>query len=372
MNNQLDGPANGACTRPEPNIRDRQDGRTSARLSGRDRFLRACQCAPVDRPPIWLMRQAGRCLPEYRALRQKHPFTRLVQTPELAAEVTLQPVRRFGFDAAIVFSDILVVPEVMGQPYDFRESGGIQMAFAVESESDLARLSVRGIAERAQYVGDALRLVKRELGETAALIGFSGAPWTLASFMVEGESAKPFQKARRLMNTNAGFIKRVCERLTGAVTEYLRMQIEAGADAVQLFDTLAADLDEATYARTGAVWAREIIAGLGGRVPVIMFAKGINHSWNVLTATGATVVSVDRTVRLSDVRRRLPPTVALQGNLDPRVLLTTPENVKSVTSQMLDEMRGVPGYIVNLGHGVPPGARLENLQALVDTVRNFA
>ncbi|HOK76763.1 MAG TPA: uroporphyrinogen decarboxylase [Verrucomicrobiota bacterium] len=339
-------------------------------MTGRDRFLRACRCAPVDRPPVWLMRQAGRCLPEYRALREEYSFLQLVRTPELAAEVTLQPIRRFGFDGAIVFSDILVLPEAMGQPYQFREGGGIEMAFAIQSESDLARLSAGNVRERASYVGDAIRLVKRALGNDAAVIGFSGAPWTLANFMVEGGSARPFRKASELIGTDSPLIHRLCEVLVKAVTEYLLLQIEAGAEVVQLFDTLAGELDESTYARTGAVWAREIIARLSNRVPVILFAKGINNSWALLGSTGAAVLSVDWRVRLCEVRSALPATVGIQGNLNPELLLETPAVVSAATKQMLDEMRSRPGYIVNLGHGVPPGARLENIQALVDTVRS--
>lgn len=342
----------------------------AVKMTGRARLLRACKCEPVDRPPVWLMRQAGRCLPEYRALREEYSFLQLVRTPELAAEVTLQPIRRFGFDGAIIFSDILVLPEAMGQPYQFREGGGMEMAFAVESESDLARLSAGNVRERAVYVGDAIRLVKRALGNKAAMIGFSGAPWTLANFMIEGGSARPFRKARELLEADAPLIRKLCEALVEAVTEYLLLQIEAGAEVVQLFDTLAGELDESTYARTGAVWAKEIIARLNNRVPVILFAKGINNSWVVLASTGAAVLSVDWRVRLGEVRSALPPRVGIQGNLNPELLLKTPAEVSAATKQMLDEMRSMPGYIVNLGHGVPPGARLENIQALVDTVRS--
>ena len=339
-------------------------------LTAHDRFLAACRCAPVDRPPVWLMRQAGRCLPEYRALRERHSFLELVQTPELAAEVTLQPIRRFGFDAAIIFSDILVVPEAMGQSYDFPEAGGIRMAFAVGSEADVDRLSAASVGERARYVAEALGLAKSALKGETSLIGFSGAPWTLANFMVEGGRAKPFRKARALLQSHRRLLDALCEKLTLAVTTYLQMQIEAGADAVQLFDTLAGELDDATYAQTGAVWVQQIVARLGNRVPVILFAKGINRSWPVLVGTGADVLSVDWQVRLKDLRRLLPAQTALQGNLHPQWLLATAEDVRRETRTLLEDMRGAAGYIVNLGHGVPPGAKLENLEALVDTVRH--
>jgi len=318
------------------------------------------------------MRQAGRSLPEYRSLRERHSFLELVHTPELATEVTLQPVRRFGFDAAILFSDILVVPEAMGQRYTVRDSGGIQMDFAVQSDADVERLSVEAVPDRARYVAEALRLIKRELGGRTALIGFAGAPWTLANFMLEGGSAKPFRRAKALLQSDPVRLHRLCDKLARAVTDYLRLQIEAGAEAVQLFDTLAGELDDDSYAEAGACWVRDIVAGLGNRVPVIVFAKGINRSWGTLARTGANVLGVDWTVRLAEVRAHVPPQIGVQGNLDPAVLLTAPAQVRDATRQILDDLRGAPGHVFNLGHGVPPEATLENLQALVDTVRGLA
>jgi uroporphyrinogen decarboxylase len=338
----------------------------------RDRFLAACRCEPVERPPVWLMRQAGRSLPEYRALRERHSFLELVKTPELAAEVTLQPVRRFGFDAAILFSDILVVPECLGQRYALLDTGGIRMEFAVESQADVDRLAVAAVAERSQYVMAALRLIKRELQGRSALIGFAGAPWTLAHFMLEGGSAKPFRRVRTLLQSDARLFHRLCEKIAGGVAEYLRLQVAAGAEVVQLFDTLAGELDDATYFEAGLRWVREIVASLAGQVPVIVFAKGINRRWDALAATGAQVLGVDWQVRLAEVRNQVPPQVAVQGNLDPAVLLTNPVQVRTATRGILDDLRGVRGHVFNLGHGVPPDATLENLQALVDTVRHGA
>jgi uroporphyrinogen decarboxylase len=201
--------------------------------------MNACHGRPVDRPPVWLMRQAGRALPEYRALKEKHSFLELVHTPELATEVTLQPIRRFGFDAAILFSDILVVPEALGQPYHFRETGGVEFAFPLRTAPDLARLQWTGMVERAQYVAAALRLIKTGLGPRTALLGFAGTPWTLANFMIEGESARGFSRAKAWFQEDRQTFDRFLDQLSVAIAEYLQMQIDAGVDAVQLFDSLA-------------------------------------------------------------------------------------------------------------------------------------
>src|SRR5208283_488615 len=209
----------------------------SGQLTNRRRFLDACRCRAVDRPPVWLMRQAGRALPEYRELKQKHSFLELVQTPELAAEVTLQPIRRFGFDAAILFSDILVIPEALGQPYRFRDTGGVVMDFAVRRQEDIDRLSVKPVTGRLAYVDQALRRLRKELGDQTALIGFAGSPWTLATFMMEGGSAEKYTRALNLFREDRRTFYALAEKLTAAVTAYLQMQIAAGVDALQIFDS---------------------------------------------------------------------------------------------------------------------------------------
>jgi uroporphyrinogen decarboxylase len=339
-------------------------------LTNRERFLNACLSRPVDHPPIWLMRQAGRVLPEYRALKEKYSFLELVQTPELAAEVTLQPIRRFDFDAAILFSDILVVAEALGQAYRFRETGGVEMAFSLASAEDIDRLNPALIRERLAYVSHAIPMIKQQLGGRTALIGFAGSPWTLANFMMEGGSAKEHAKAKMLFYSNPRLFSKFLEKLTVAVTEFLQLQIDAGVDAIQIFDSLGGVLSENIYAPASARWITNIIAALEGQVPVIVFAKGANGSWDALRKTKPNVLSVDWTVRLAEVRKFLPEAIGLQGNLDPMVLNTTPKIVAQETRCLLAEMRGRNGYIVNLGHGVPPTAKLENIEALVTTVRN--
>jgi len=339
--------------------------------SGRQRFLDACGCRPVDRPPIWMMRQAGRALPEYRALKQKHSFIEMVQTPDLATEVTLQPMRRFGFDAAVLFSDILVVPEAMGQGYAFREEGGIQMEFTVEGPGEVERLCVEGVAERLDYVARAIGQIRGELDGQSALLGFAGSPWTLANFMMEGGSAREFVQARRLYRTEPALFERLMEKLTVAVTDYLRMQIAAGVDAVQIFDSLGGVLPAHDYEAISGRWIRRIIEALDGAVPVILFSRGTAGSLEALVATGAQVLGIDWTVSLSGTCARLPGTMAVQGNLDPVVLTTTPEVAARETTRILEEMRGRDGFIFNLGHGVTPEAKIENMESVVDTVKGF-
>ena len=339
--------------------------------SSRQRFLNACRCHALDRSPVWLMRQAGRALPEYRGLKEKYSFVELVQTPDLAAEVTLQPIRRFGFDAAIIFSDILVIAEALGQKYNFGDNGGIKMDFLVRTAEDIERLEVEAVTERLQYVAKALALVRAELADETALIGFAGSPWTLANFMMEGAGVKEYAKVKELFFCESKLFAKLFEKLTAAVTTFLQMQIEAGVDAVQIFDSLGGSLSSSSFAAASGDWMKRIVAGLRGRVPVIVFSKGTNGNWDALVETGANVLGMDWTVRLADVREQLPEGVGVQGNLDPFLLTTKPELVATETKRILGDMRGKRGHIFNLGHGVPPNAKLDCIEALVAAVRNF-
>ncbi len=353
---------------------------TRTAISSRDRLAAALRCQPLDRPPVWMMRQAGRALPEYRALKEKYTFLQLVQNPELACEVTLQPIRRFGFDAAILFSDILVINEALGQPYSFREQGGIEMEVKIESAADVEKLSIEGVTDRLRYVADALKLIRRELGDQTGMLGFAGAPWTLACFMLEGGSSREFTKAKDLFYTDRALFDRVCEKLTAAVTAYLKMQIECGVDAVQIFDTLGGTLADNAFADASAKWIKQIVSELGGKVPVIVFSRGTTD-WKTLVGTGANVLGVDWTVNLAQVRKNLKylrdaygpekPDIGVQGNLDPAVLEANPEIAAAETRRILEEMRGLTGHIFNLGHGVRPSSKIECMQAVVETVKNF-
>jgi uroporphyrinogen decarboxylase len=347
---------------------------TAKNLNARERFLHAAYCQPVDRPPVWLMRQAGRALPEYRKLKEKYTFVELVQNPELAVEVTLQPVRRFGFDAAILFSDILVIPEAMGQTYRFKETGGVQMDFAVQSRADIEKLSVAGVCEKLHYVDQALRQLRRELGAETALIGFSGSPWTLATFMMEGASVPKYSRALALFREDPKTYNLLAEKLTAAIADYLELQVKAGVDALQIFDSHGGHLAPTEFAEASGRWMREITARLNDAtdVPVIAFSLGTHGNWPDLIATGADVIGVDWQTPMAEARRLVPETSALQGNLSPTLISDgTPEAVATETRAILEAMRGRCGHIFNLGHGLTPAAKLENISALVETVKNF-
>jgi len=368
---------------------DTSDATTQVPLSSRDRFLAACACQPLTRPPLWVMRQAGRYLPEYRALKERHSFLQMVRTPELALEVTLQPLRRFpGLDAAILFSDILVIPEALGQPYAFRDTGGIAMAHRLDSRAAVEALAAPdAIDEKLSYVFDALRLIRRELGNNGgenpidpkALLGFGGSPWTLASYMVEGGSSDDFARIKSLFYTDRALFDALLGKLTAALIRYFTRQIEAGADAIQIFDSWGGIIAGPDYEAASLRWIREIIAALPQQFPVILYAKGGTPQLDAQAQSGARVLSVDWTADLAKVRRNLPPTVddrastpvAVQGNLDPVLMQTTPEIVAREAGRLLDSMRGLPGHIFNLGHGITPQAKLSCMQALVDTVTQW-
>lgn len=346
--------------------------RRAGDISSRQRFLNACHCRPNDRPPVWLMRQAGRALPEYRKLKKTYTFVQLVQNPELAVEVTLQPVRRFGFDAAILFSDILVIPEALDQTYHFRETGGVVMDFAVQSKADIEKLSVEQVCERLSYVDRALRALRKELGDATALIGFSGSPWTLATFMMEGASVPKYSRALALLREDPKTYFALLEKLTAAVTAYLKMQIAAGVDALQIFDSHGGHLAPTEFQEASGRSMQEIVANLGGKVPVIVFSLGTHGNWPDLVATRANVIGIDWQTSLAEARRFIPESIGLQGNLAPSVVSdATPEVVATETRKVLEAMRGRAGHIFNLGHGLTPAAKLENIAALVETVKNF-
>jgi uroporphyrinogen decarboxylase len=360
--------------------------------TNRQRFVNACHCRPNDRPPVWLMRQAGRALPEYRKLKETYTFVELCQNPELAVEVTLQPIRRFGFDAAILFSDILVIPEAMGQEYRFKETGGVQMDFAITSKADIDNLSVAQVCDKLRYVDQALRILRRELGDQTALIGFTGSPWTLATFMMEGASVPKYSRALALFREDPKTYYALAEKLTAAVTAYLQMQIATGIDALQIFDSHGGHLAASEFPEASGRWIKEIVATIGapasgparssfapqhavpeaGAPPVIVFSLGTHGNWPDLISTGANVLGIDWQTDLAEARKLIPAHIGMQGNLSPTLIVEgTPEVVAAETQKILETMRGRPGHIFNLGHGLTPGAKLENIQALVDTVKCF-
>ena len=341
-------------------------------LTNRQRFNAAARCQPVDRPPMWLMRQAGRALPEYRKLKETYTFVQLVQNPELAVEVTLQPVRRFGFDAAILFSDILVIPEALGQTYHFKETGGVVMDFTVQTRADIEKLSVERVLERLSYVDKALRMLRKELGDQTALLGFSGSPWTLATFMMEGASVPKYSRALQLFREDPKTYYALAEKLTAAVTLYLQMQIATGIDALQIFDSHGGHLAPLEFQEASGRWMKDIIANLGGKVPVIQFSLGTHGNWPDLIGTGANVIGVDWQTSMAEARKLIPENLGMQGNLAPSVISDgTPADVVREAKAVMEAMRGRAGHIFNLGHGLTPAAKLENIAALVDTVKAY-
>jgi uroporphyrinogen decarboxylase len=341
-------------------------------MTSRERFLAACACQPLDRPPIWVMRQAGRYLPEYRALKAKSSFLEMVRTPALALEVTLQPLRRFALDAAILFSDILVIPEALGQGYAFRDTGGIAMAYRIDTRAQVDALApASAVPDRLRYVADALGLLKRELDGSKALLGFGGSPWTLATYMVEGGSSDDFERIKLLFYTDRALFDALLEKLTEALIVYFKLQIAAGADAIQIFDSWGGIIAGPDYEAASLQWIRRIVAALPADFPIILYAKGTAPHLTDQAFTGVRVVSVDWTNELAVVRRTLPANVAVQGNLDPVLMQTTPTIVRREAGRLLESMRGTAGHIFNLGHGITPSARIECMEALVETVTQW-
>jgi uroporphyrinogen decarboxylase len=336
----------------------------------RERFLRACRCEATDRPPIWMMRQAGRSLPEYRALKEMRKFTELVQDPAMAAEVTLQPVRRFGYDAAVIFSDILVVAEAMGANYELLDQGGVQVDFQLDSKADIDRLNPSAVLDHISYTPEAIKRVRKELGNERAIIGFAGSPWTLASFMMEGGSSRENIRSRAMLYAEPKLCCELLEKITTATITYLKAQIAAGADVIQLFDSQGGTLAPNLFWEFSGRWMKQIIDAIGGEVPVIAFARNVHHNWTEVAQTGANVLGIDWSIDLRQTADALPAKVAVQGNLDPALLVSTPEAAAAEAARICESMRGRNGFIFNLGHGVPPNANLDTIQAIAETVQH--
>ncbi len=343
-----------------------------------DRFLRALWREPVDCTPIWIMRQAGRYLPEYRATRARAgSFLALAKTPELACEVTLQPLARFELDAAILFSDILTVPDAMGLGLYFAEGEGPKFERPIRSSADVARLAVPDIGRDLRYVTDAVALIRRELAGRVPLIGFSGSPWTLACYMVEGGSSETFSRIKAMMFNEPQTLHRLLDVLADAVIAYLSAQREAGAQALQVFDTWGGVLSPDAYREFSLRYleriARELPRGDGTtRTPLILFGKGNGPHLDALAATGAEALGVDWSITLDEARRRTAGTVALQGNLDPATLFATPERIRSEAARVLHSYGDAPGHVFNLGHGITPDVDPAHLAALVDAVHELS
>ena len=334
-----------------------------------DLLLRACRREAVERPPVWIMRQAGRYLPEYRALRKRADFLTLVTDPALAAEATLLPVDLIGVDAAILFSDILVVPRAMGMELRVEDGIGPRFPAPLRVAADLDRLRDVTPEEELRFVLDAIRLVRDELGDRAPLIGFAGAPWTLACYMIEGQTRDGFATAKRFLYEEPRAFSALLEKIGRVTAEYLKAQIAAGAAAVQLFDTWCGELSLRDYEKFALPATQRVIEALDGRhVPVILYSKGSHHLTAGIEKTHATVLSVDWRMSLRELRSTLGPGVALQGNVDPVILLSSPEMIQRTVRETIAELGG-RGHILNLGHGILPNTPVENAHAFIEAAQ---
>lgn len=343
----------------------------------KDRLLRALKRQPVDRTPVWVMRQAGRYLPEYRAVReQAGSFLNLCQNPELACEVTLQPLRRFGLDGAILFSDILTIPDAMGLGLTVNEGEGPRFARPIRRVSQIDGLTVPDAETDIGYVLEAVRLIRQQLAGTVPLIGFAGSPWTLATYMIEGESSRDFRHSKGLLYTEPSRMHQLLEVLTEAVSGYLHAQIVAGVQAVMIFDTWGGTLAHADYQEFSLAYLSRIVAALqaalgADAVPIILFTKGGGQWLSEIADSGCDAIGIDWTQSLFRARQLVSDRVALQGNLDPAVLRAPPDTIRREVKRVLADYGPGPGHIFNLGHGITPDIDPDHMAVMVDAVREF-
>lgn len=338
-----------------------------------DIFLKALNGERTERTPVWMMRQAGRFLPEYRALRSRYDFLTMVKTPEIASEVTLQPVDILGVDASILFSDILVVPEALGMPLIMDEVAGPSLGKGLSNPDEIEALEVYAVEERLGYVLDAIRLTKERLKGRVPLIGFSATPWTLMAYMVEGHAKKGFPKTKSLLYKEPALAHRLLDKLTHAVGSYLKAQVQAGVDALQLFDTWSETLSKDAFLQFDLPYTQRVIQGVkdndSHRVPLVWFFKGCATSLAEIANIPMDGISLDWTLDLRWVTQRVPERLAIQGNLDPCVLLAGQEAIAQEAGAILKKVGGRPGYIFNLGHGILPQTPVDHAKFLVSWVQ---
>jgi uroporphyrinogen decarboxylase len=339
-------------------------------MTRKELFLRACRCEPVPRVPVWMMRQAGRYLPEYREIRVKHSFLEVCKTPELAVEVSLQPFRRLGVDAIIIFSDILIPAEAMGMPLELEDQGP-NLPEPVRTETDVRKLHVFDPEVETGFLMEALRRTVKEAGPDVPVLGFAASPWTLACYMVEGRAKEGFATVKSFLYREPRVFRELLSRIAQATILYLKGQIRAGVTAVQLFDTWSGELDLRDYTEFVLPAVQEVIHGLGGAVPVIYYTKASHHLLPAIAKAGANVLSVDWRISLSVARELAGPRVALQGNLDPAILFAPQEKIRQSTLEMVAELGG-HGHILNLGHGILPSTPVENAQLFIHTGQQAA
>ena len=343
-----------------------------------DRLLKALLGEPVDVTPVWMMRQAGRYLPEYRATRkQAGDFLALCKSPELACEVTMQPLRRYAFDAAILFSDILTIPDALGQGLYFAEGEGPKFRKVIRSATDVEQLPEVNIADELSYVTDAVSVIRRELNGAVPLIGFSGSPWTLATYMIEGGGSKDFRMAKQFMYDNPEAMHLLLEKLADCVTDYLNAQIRAGAQAVQIFDTWGGILSGNAYREFSLKYMTRIVANLqkeneGRRVPVILFTKNGGQWLESIADSGCDAIGLDWTTEIGDARSRVGDRVALQGNMDPTILYASPAVIREEVATILKSFGPGEGHVFNLGHGITPEVNPDHVSHFVEAVHEHS
>tara|TARA_R110002126_G_scaffold43555_28_gene124988 strand:+ start:5483 stop:6559 length:1077 start_codon:yes stop_codon:yes gene_type:complete len=343
-----------------------------------DRYLRALLKQPVDRTPVWMMRQAGRYLPEYRATRAvAGDFMSLCRNPELACEVTLQPLRRYPLDAAILFSDILTIPDAMGLGLYFGEGEGPKFQKPIRDFMDVVNLPVPDPEQELRYVMDAVRTIRRELNGSVPLIGFSGSPWTLATYMVEGSGSKTFSIIKKMMYSEPEVLHMLLDKLAQSVVLYLNAQIAAGAQSVMIFDTWGGILTPRDYKEFSLSYMQTILNGLtreadGRKVPVTLFTKNGGQWLEVIAATGCDGVGLDWTTDIGNARSRIGDKVALQGNMDPSILLGSPERIRQEVQSILDSFGQGSGHVFNLGHGITPDVDPEKAGVFIDAVQSLS
>ena len=349
---------------PESSAVDNRAPKNSAALNRKDLFLRACRGEPVDRVPVWIMRQAGRYLPEYQEVRKNHTFLQICKTPDVAAEVSLQPFRIVGVDAIIVFSDILIVAEAMGLPLDVPDSGPV-LSNPVRDLAAVRRLRDFDPERDTRFVGDAIRAICKEAGPTVPVIGFAAAPWTLACYMIEGRTRGDISHAKQMLRDEPETVRELLVRIARATAAYLKSQIAAGAAVIQLFDTWAGELSEAEYAAFELPATQLVYELLATEnIPKILYAKGSQHLLRHLGQSGANVISVDWRIDLAEARKILGPHLALQGNVDPTILLQAEAGVRAAAASAVAKTSGI-GHILNLGHGILPNTPVANAKAFV-------
>jgi len=341
----------------------------SVSLSRKELFLRACRGEALPRVPVWMMRQAGRYLPEYRELRAKHAFLEVCKTPDLAVEVSMQPFRRLGVDAIIVFSDILIPAEAMGLPLELGDAGP-NLPEPVRSLAAVRKLRQFDPETETGFLMEAIRRIVRTAGPDVPVLGFAAAPWTLACYMVEGRTQEGFATVKNFLYSEPLAFRELLQRIAQATILYLKAQIAAGASAVQLFDTWCGELALPDYRSFALPVVQEVISALRGTVPVIYYTKASHHLLPAVAEAGAEVLSCDWRVNLAELRETIGSKIALQGNLDPVVLLGPRENIRPATRRTLEQLGGV-GHILNLGHGILPGTPVENAQTFITTGQQF-